>query len=627
MTYSIPIDQTIGFTVLGAAPGDFAGWGISSAGDINNDGIDDFAVAAHLASPGGNDRSGATYVLYGRAEGFTGVVDLAQLATTDGIMIAGASALAQSGVSISEAGDVNGDGIDDLIIGAIDEGAGDIAEAGKAYVVFGRTGGIAADIDLGNLDGEDGFALEGYYAYGGVGGSVSAAGDVNGDGIDDIIIGGLYAGPTAEFAWSAAGQSYVVFGRQDGFEATIELSSLDGTNGFSITGIESNDQSGTSVAGIGDINNDGFDDVAVGAPWATARAWEAFAGVTYVVFGTDQGFDADIAASSLDGINGFIIEGAELADFSGYKISSAGDFNGDGIADLAIGASSASLAADRNYAGITYIIYGRSGGFDARLDLGALSQTDGFAIIGDQPEEFSGFWVSSAGDFNGDGVDDLIIGSAPRSSNFAVQNIPKAYVIYGNTDGYGDLLYLRDLAPTEGFEITGLSEDQDSVWTVSGAGDINHDGLDDVIVGSRNSIANDRPWAGQATIIYGFRPDFEGSVNGDTFDGTAEGDRALGLAGDDQLSGFGGADTLFGGDGADTVVGGDGADNLYGNTGDDDLVGGAGNDTLSGGDGADSLSGGDGDDSLSGGAGDDLLIGDGQSEAEITMLLTEYGVS
>ena len=148
---------------------------------------------------------------------------------TAGFVLQGIDSFDNSGISVSNAGDVNGDGIDDLIIGAHAADPNGVSEAGESYVVFGRATGFPAAIELRSLlpaaggDGTVGFVLRGIDVDDLSGGSVSNAGDVNGDGIDDLIIGALNAKPDGRHE---AGASYVVFGRNTGFPAVFELGSL-----------------------------------------------------------------------------------------------------------------------------------------------------------------------------------------------------------------------------------------------------------------------------------------------------------------------------------------------------------------------------------------------------------------
>ena len=192
---------------------------------------------------------------------FTNPIELSTLDGTNGFVLNGVDEFDYSGYSVSGAGDINGDGIDDLIIGAIIADPNGRNNAGESYVVFGNANGFAGNFELSSLDGNNGFVIAGVNSGDRSGLSVSGAGDINGDGIDDLIIGADNADPDSR---SNAGESYVVFGNATGFNNQVDLSALNGNNGFVIAGVNSGDRSGLSVSGAGDINGDGIDDLIIG---------------------------------------------------------------------------------------------------------------------------------------------------------------------------------------------------------------------------------------------------------------------------------------------------------------------------------------------------------------------------
>ena len=169
------------------------------------------------------------------------VIDLSTLDGADGFRLDGIDIGDQSGVSVSDAGDVNGDGFADLIVGAHLASPNGDFRAGESYVVFGKASGFFAGLDLGTLDGTDGFRLDGIDPADNTGRAASAAGDVNGDGFADVIIGAFAASPNGQ---GSAGESYVVFGKAAGFTAGLDLSALDGADGFRLDGVDANENSG-----------------------------------------------------------------------------------------------------------------------------------------------------------------------------------------------------------------------------------------------------------------------------------------------------------------------------------------------------------------------------------------------
>ncbi|NES23584.1 MAG: hypothetical protein F6K41_32865, partial [Symploca sp. SIO3E6] len=423
-----------GFIINGIALGNGSGYSLSSAGDINNDGIDDLIIGALWADPNGNNNAGQSYVVFGSNNGFSPSFELSSLDGSNGFILSGINAFDYLGNSVSSAGDINGDGIDDLIIGASGADPNGNSGAGQSYVFFGSSNGFSANFDLSSLDGTNGFILNGIAEDDRSGDSVSNAGDINGDGIDDLIIGAPDADPNGN---SGAGQSYVVFGSSNGFSASFDLSSLDGTNGFILNGIAASDFSGRSVSSAGDINGDGIDDLIIGALGADPNG-NSGAGQSYVVFGSSNGFSASLDLSSLDGSNGFILNGINSWDFLGVSVSSIGDINNDGIDDLIIGAPDADPNGNSD-AGQSYVVFGSSNGFSSSLDLSSLDGSNGFILNGIAVGDNSGRSVSSAGDINGDGIDDLIIG-APNADPNGNSDAGQSYVVFGSSNGFSSSL-------------------------------------------------------------------------------------------------------------------------------------------------------------------------------------------
>ena len=518
-----------GFKIVGEAGSDIAGRAVSSAGDINGDGFDDVILGAYANDEGGSN-AGAAYVIFGAQNGLTDI-DLATLAPSAGFKIVGAhgndeagsyagaayvvfgkvsgfadldlaslgaggfkivgeASIDLAGTSVSAAGDIDGDGIDDLIVGANRNDAGG-TDAGAAYVIFGKNSGFT-DIDLGTL-GADGFKIVGEAGSDYAGISVSSAGDVNGDGFDDLIIGAN----KQDEGGSDAGAAYVVFGKASGF-ADVNLGSL-GADGFKIIGKAGGDQAGFTVSSAGDVNGDGSDDVVVGA--YTNDDGGSNAGAAYVIYGKDTAF-TDISLATLAPADGFKIVGETGSDYSGRSVSSAGDVNGDGIDDILVQADANDEGG--NAAGAAYVIYGKEAGL-GDIGLASLAATDGFKIVGAAAGDLAGVAVSTAGDVDGDGFDDLIVGASGDDEG---ENLAgAAYVIYG---------------------------------------DVTFGGGVQIGVGGASSD----------TLIGGFGEDvLHGAGAGDVVDGADGTDIVDGGKGDDTVSGGAGSDTLTGGDGADVVYG------------------------------------------------------------------------
>ncbi len=292
-------------------------------------------------------------------------------------------------------------------------------------------------------------------------------------------------------------------------------------------------------------------------------------GAAYVVFGGAGGFPASIALGSLNGSAGFRLTGVAAGDYAGWSVSGAGDVDGDGFADLLVGALNADPTGSNS--GAAYVVFGGAGGFPASIALGSLNGSAGFAVNGAAADDRAGPAVSGTGDVNGDGFDDLLIGAYgadPTGSHSGA-----AYVMFGGAGvGSGGAIELSTLDSSAGFVMNGAAEYDFAGRAVSGAGDVNGDGFNDLLIGGAGVDLNGTSY-GAAYVVFGARlnhPILPGAPGADTLRSTSA---------PQQLFGAQGADSLFGGFGDDLLDGGASDDLLTGDADDDLLRGGSGSDT------------------------------------------------
>jgi hypothetical protein len=432
--------------------------------DMNGDGLGEVAVGAPSAN-GDDFDSGRAYVVWGQtAEQFILLKDIVDNDThgfaIDGVAGQDTMTLAQG---LGAAGDVNNDGVPDLVLGAVGVNGG-ASDSGAAYVVFGKDDNSRVKIADLETSGE-GFVITSIpLAMDKVGHAVSGAGDVNGDGFGDLVVSAVDP--------DYHGKTYVVFGKDNSDPVSLEDIEAGTGNGFVVMGMTSDDRLGYSVAGVGDLNGDGLDDIAAGAPFDNTLPPDGGSdgGRTFVVFGKTDG-DVVQTADIEAGTGGYLIESA-AGDRSGWQVVALGDMNGDDVPDLAIGAPMSDPAAD---AGKVFVVFG---GDTAVWLPDVAAGTGGYVIEGETAGDRVGAVVGGGDDVDGDGIVDLLIGAAVEDP---ATDPGKVYVVWGKTDG--DPIALADVAGGTGGwlfegEAGGVGASVDTVP------DINGDGLAEVIFGA-----------------------------------------------------------------------------------------------------------------------------------------------
>ena len=505
----------------GVGANDATGNSVAGVGDFNGDGYGDLLIGASNADPGGVTNSGAAYLVFGGpALGSSPVVELSSLDGSDGFILRGGAASDNAGVSLSAAGDVNADGFADIIIGANNADPEGVSGAGEAYVVFGGPSvGAGGSLQLSSLSGADGFVIRGIDASDSAGISVASAGDFNGDSFPDLLIGASNADPNGI---SNAGEAYVVFGGPGiGASGVVKLSGLTGPDGFVINGIDTSDNSGFAVAGVGDVNGDGVDDVLIGARYADPLGVNS-AGEAYIVFGgAGVGASGSLNLSSLNGANGYVLNGIDATDIAGFAVGPAGDFNADGSDDLLIGARNADPAGQSN-AGEAYAVFAGAGvGAAGSLNLSTLAGPNGFAILGASSSDSLGYFVTNGRDINGDGYPDAVFGAPAADPTGVATGV--TYVLFGGPGvGAPGTIQSSSLDGLSGFAVRGaIAFDQVGI-AGAGAGDVNGDGLEDLLIGANGLDPNGITSAGGAYLVFGRTAQRWSSASGGSWDNAAK---------------------------------------------------------------------------------------------------------
>lgn len=448
------------------------GVSVSHAGDINGDGFADVVVGADLYDGNGTD-SGAVFVFYGSPSG---------LPRFPNILLLGENAGDMFGSYVSDAGDVNGDGYDDILVGAPQANAG----KGVVYAFYGSASGLSFTPD---------WAVNGTDTAVGFGTSFSSAGDVNGDGYDDILIGEPYANPKG--APLAPGHVYAYYGSVDGLSISPDW---EAATDPVTDGLGEPPEFGFSVSSAGDVNNDSYDDIIIGSP---RYATDGATGAAFVFLGSPSGLPVPIGGGpvalastvNVNADNAWFSTGTFVANsYFGEAVGSAGDVNGDAFADVLVGAP-LDVDGQMNPIGKVYLYLGSAAGPSATADV---------ILASSQVNALFGVSVNGVGDINLDGLDDVIIGTPDFDSpvvrplaSTAVTQTGAAFVYLGSSTNL--------LAQPEKWLLSEGIASSDFGFSVDGAGDVNNDGHPDLLVGDPGfSAANGT--IGSAFTYYGTGP-------------------------------------------------------------------------------------------------------------------------
>lgn len=463
---------------------------VAPGGDVNGDGYADILIGAGDYDQAGLAQAdaGRVYIYYGRVTG---------PASTPDKTIEGTQGNANFGFAVNPAGDVNGDGYSDILIGAYNYRNGEGGE-GRAYVYYGSAEGISLTTGW-SAESDQGYANFGY--------STATAGDVNGDGFDDILVGAYrYDGGQTD-----AGRVYLYYGSNTG---------LSLTSGWTMEGDQTNAWFGFAVNAAGDVNGDGYSDILIGA--RNASYGETQEGRAFLYYGTPTGLSPTVSWAT---------ESNQANAFFGHSVASAGDVNGDGYADILI--SARGYDNGQTDEGRVYAYYGSSTGLVSAANWTAESN---------QANAWFGYVVNTAGDVNGDGYSDIIVGAVFYDNGEVDEG--GAFVYYGSANGLS-------LTPNWTVESNQANANLGTGTSVSSAGDVNSDGYSDVIVGAED-YDNDEVDEGRVHLYYGSPTGLSAIPNWMTEGNQADASYgwAVSFAGD--VNGDGYADVLIGADEYDT---------------------------------------------------------------------------
>jgi hypothetical protein len=485
------LNPTPAWNVIGVASFDSFGYSVGVAGDVNGDGYSDVIVGATgFESPLAQISEGAAYVFHGSATG---------LATTAAWSAQGNQAGAAFGYSVATAGDFNGDGYSDVIIGAYRHDTQANDNEGRAFVYPGGVAGLSPSPILNTGGGEDTAEF---------GSAVATAGDFNGDGFSDVLIGA----PLADSTGPDAGRVFLLPGGPIGPGNTITLNPpvLAGTTPVRF---------GAAVGTAGDIDGDRHADVLVGCP-PGVRA--GIAGGFALLY---SGYQLRSAGSS-SGPTLIPPPVNQTGARFGAALGTAGDVDGDGYSDVIVGSPNFTPDAQHSNAGRAFVFAGRP---DALLP-------EAWRVIrGAQSSSHFAYSVASAGDVNGDGNSDVVVGARFHDNGLDLPR-GRVQVHHGNADGLGQTPDWS-LAPAP--EPTG-DLTPDFGFSVAGAGDVNDDGYGDVLVGALGY------GGGGAAFLYLGGPAPPTTAAWSAASSQSDAEFAVSVAGAGDVNGDGHADVIVG---------------------------------------------------------------------------------